>query len=77
MKTKLDYQNLVAKGYEVEKQLGFIYLVDECVDRENVNTDCVENTPEWWDSLYSASEYAICFRLTELGHNPNSYGFIY
>jgi hypothetical protein len=77
MKNKQDYQDLVNRGYKLEQELGNIYLVDECVDRENVNTEYEENSPQWWNSLFNVGESAIAFRLVELGFDPNSYGFEY
>lgn len=79
-KTKADYHKLQADLEALERRLSdsmsgvFVYLQDECVDRENVLEDgsMTEDSEGFWPAMCSAAASAAGMRGEELGIDVNA-----
>lgn len=78
MKTQADYEKLQADLRAVEQtieeaQTGLVYLRDVNVDRENVmDGGTTEDSPEFWDRMYSAAGQSAYSRAEDMGRNINT-----
>lgn len=63
------YRNLTAELETLEKATG-LYLTDECIDRENVNSS--EGDDEYWSDMYSAACSSAGYRAEEAGKDINA-----